>query len=67
MKRRRVKPIASRSSTKSVQSEERLPEFVEDPVPKKRDMKAEQENAFQEPEDLDTRTKSSERNQGRTR
>jgi hypothetical protein len=67
MKRRRVRPIASRSSNKSVQSEDRLPDFVEDPLPKKRDMKAEQENAFQKPEDLDARTRRSERNQGRTR
>jgi hypothetical protein len=69
MKRRKVKPIAKRAAAPSIQSgePERLRDFVEDPLPEKRDMKAEQEAAFKQPEDPDPRATSSESDQGRTR
>ena len=69
MKRRKVVPIARRAAATSIRSGEpnRLKDFVEDPLPEKRDMKAEQEAAFKQPEDLDPRVASSESDQGRTR
>jgi hypothetical protein len=69
MKRRKVVPIARRSAATSIRSGEpdRLKYFVEDPLPAKRDMKAEQEAAFKQPQDLDPRVASSESDQGRTR
>ncbi len=52
MKRRKVVPIARRSAATSIRSGEpdRLKDFVEDPLPEKRDMKAEQEAAFKRPQ-----------------
>jgi hypothetical protein len=69
MKRRKVKPIAKRSDAPSIQSgePERLRDFVEDPLPVKRNMAGEQEEAFSQPEDPDSRVSSSESDQGRTR
>jgi hypothetical protein len=69
MKRRKVTPIAKRSDAPSVQSgeSERLEDFVEDPLPVKRNMAAEQKEAFSQPEDPDPRVSSSESDQGRTR
>lgn len=45
----------------------KLKNFVEDPLPEKRDMTAEQKAAFGQPEDPDPRVKASEADQGRTR
>ena len=69
MKRRKVTPIAKRSDEPSIRSgePERLKKFVEDPLPEKRDMTAEQKAAFRQPNDPDPRVVSSESNQGRTR
>jgi hypothetical protein len=69
MKRRKVTPIGKRPGTPSTSSEQsaKLKEFVEDPLPQKRNMKAEQKAAFSQPEDLDARVKASEADQGRTR
>ena len=67
MKRRRVKPIGGRSPARPVRAAEKLPDLVEDPLPEKPDMRAEQEAAFDSPADSDDRTGSSESDQGRTR
>ena len=69
MKRRKVTPIGKRSGTRSISSEQpaKLKDFVEDPLPEKRNMKAEQKAAFGQPEDPDPRVKASEADQGRTR
>jgi hypothetical protein len=69
MKRRKVTPVGKRSGTGSMSSEQpaKLKDFVEDPLPEKRDMKAEQKAAFGQPEDPDPRVKASEADQGRTR
>ena len=69
MKRRKVTPVGKRSKTPSVRSEQpaKLKDFVEDPLPEKRDMKAEQKAAFRQPGDPDSRVKASESDQGRTR
>jgi hypothetical protein len=69
MKRRKVTPIGKRSSAGSMSSDQaaKLKNFVEDPLPEKRDMTAEQKAAFGQPEDPDPRVKASEADQGRTR
>ena len=69
MKRRKVIPIGRRAAVRPAQSAEpeRLKDFVEDPLPEKRDMTAEQKAAFSHPEDPDPRVGSSEADQGRTR
>jgi hypothetical protein len=69
MKRRKVTPIAKRSDAPSIQpgESERLRDFVEDPLPVKRKMAAEQDKAFSQPDDPDPRVSSSESDQGRTR
>ncbi len=69
MKRRKVTPIAKRATARSIRSDEpeRLKDFVEDPLPEKCDMKAEQKVAFRQPEDPDPRVVSNESDQGRTR
>ena len=69
MKRRKVTPVGKRSETRSMRSQQpaKLKDFVEDPLPKKRNMKAEQKAAFSQPEDPDPRVKASESDQGRTR
>jgi hypothetical protein len=68
MKRRKVTPIAKRAAARSIRSgePERLKDFVEDPLPEKRDMTAEQQAAFRQPEEPDPRVVSSESDQGRT-
>lgn len=69
MKRRKVIPIAKRSAARLIRSgkPERLKDFVEDPLPEKRDTAAEQNAAFSQPEDPDPRVTSSESDQGRTK
>lgn len=69
MKRRKVAPIGKRAAVSPIRSDkpERLKDFVEDPLPEKRDMTAEQAAAFSQPEESDPRVKSSESDQGRTR
>jgi hypothetical protein len=69
MKRRKVIPVGKRSDAGSMSSEQpaKLKDFVEDPLPEKRDMKAEQKAAFGQPEDPDPQVKASEADQGRTR
>ena len=69
MKRRKVTPIGKRSGARSVRAgeAERLKKFVEDPLPEKPDMSAQQKAAFIPPDDPDHRVKSSESDQGRTR
>lgn len=62
MKRRKVKPIGKRAAVRPAPSAEpeRLKDFVEDPLPEKRDMTAEQKAAFNRPEDPDPRVGASE-------
>ena len=69
MKRRKVTPVGKRSNTQSVRAEQpaKLKDFVEDPLPEKRNMKAEQKAAFRQPGDPDSRVKADESDQGRTR
>ena len=69
MRRRKVAPIGKRAAVSPTRSDnpERLKDFVEDPLPEKRDMTAEQAAGFSQPEDPDPRVKSSESDQGRTR
>jgi hypothetical protein len=67
MKRRHVKPLGKRSPAGPLRSAEQLPDLVEDPLPKKPNMKAEQQAAFKKPADPDRRTRASESDQGRTR
>ena len=69
MKRRKVTPIGKRSDAHAMRSEEpaKLKDFVEDPLPEKRNTKAEQKAAFSQPEAPDPRVKASEADQGRTR
>jgi hypothetical protein len=69
MRRRKVKPVGKRSDTHSTRAEQpaKLKDFVEDPLPEKRDMKAEQKVAFRQPGDPDPRVEADESDQGRTR
>ena len=69
MKRRKVTPVGKRLATPSMRSEQpaKLKDFVEDPLPEKRDMTAEQKAAFRQPGDPDSRVKADESDQGRTR
>ena len=69
MKRRKVTPVGKRSDTHAMRSEQaaKLKDFVEDPLPEKRNTKAEQKEAFSQPEESDPRVKASESDQGRTR
>jgi hypothetical protein len=69
MRRRKVKPVGKRSDTYSTRAEQpaKLKDFVEDPLPEKRDMKAEQKAAFRQPGDPDPRVEADESDQGRTR
>jgi hypothetical protein len=69
MKRRKVTPVGKRSGAGSMSSDQaaKLKNFVEDPLPEKRDMKAEQKAAFGQPGDPDPRVEASEADQGRTR
>jgi hypothetical protein len=69
MKRRKVTPLGKRSKTEAVRAEQpaKLKNFVEDPLPEKRDMTAEQKAAFRQPGDPDSRVKADESDQGRTR
>jgi hypothetical protein len=69
MKRRKVTPVGKRSNTQSVRAEQpaKLEDFVEDPLPEKRNMKAEQKAAFRQPGDPDSRVEADESDQGRTR
>jgi len=69
MRRRKVKPVGKRSDTHSTRAQQpaKLKEFVEHPLPEKRNMKAEQKAAFGHPEDPDPRVQASESDQGRTR
>jgi hypothetical protein len=68
MKRRKVTPVGKRSDTHAMRAEQpaKLKDFVEDPLPEKRNMETEQKAAFSQPEELDPRVKSSESDQGRT-
>lgn len=69
MKRRKVTPVGKRSGTPSIPSEQpaKLKDFAEDPLPEKRNTKAEQKAAFSQPEGPDPRVKASEAGHGRTR
>jgi hypothetical protein len=69
MKRRKVTPVGKRSkmSAISAQQPSKLKVLAEDPLPQKRNMKAEQAAAFRQPEDQDARVKRSESDHGRTR
>lgn len=69
MKRRKVTPVGKRAKMSSVSAQQpsKLKDLVEDPVPQKRNMKAEQDAAFRQPEDPDARVKKSESDHGRTR
>jgi hypothetical protein len=69
MKRRKVTPVGKRSDTHAMRSEQpaKLKDFVEDPLPEKRNTEAEQKLAFNQPEAPDPRVKASEADQGRTR
>ena len=68
MKRRKVTPVGKRSDTHAMRSEQpaKLKDFVEDPLPEKRNMEAEQKAAFSQQEEPDPRVKASESDQGRT-
>jgi hypothetical protein len=68
MKRRKVTPVGKRSGTPFPSEQPaKLKDFVEDPLPEKRDTKAEQKAAFSQPEAPDPRVKASEAGHGRTR
>jgi hypothetical protein len=68
MRRRKVKPVGKRADKRLMRAEQpaKLKDFVEDPLPEKRNMKAEQKAAFGQPEDPDPRVEASESDQGRT-
>lgn len=69
MKYQVTEPIGRRSNegTKHSVEAHRLPKLVEDPLPEKRDMSAEQKVAFRQPGQGDARVAASESDQSRTR